>query len=431
MGAAVLVAGGGPAGMLAAYEAARAGCRVTLVERRERPARKLLITGKGRCNLTNAADRDALIAAVPRNGRFLYTAFSAFPPAAVMEFFEKAGVPLKVERGNRVFPQSDRAVDIVDALTAAVGEAGVRILQGRVTGLVLEPLSLPDAPCKNPPPANRVTGVRLEDGRQLQADRVLIATGGLSYPATGSTGDGYRLAEEAGHSLTETGPSLVPLTVHEGWCTDLQGLSLRNVGLKILEEGKKKPVYTDFGEMLFTHFGLSGPMVLSASAHLRHPERQVYKAVIDLKPALTPEQLDARVQRDFSKYANRDFSNSLEELLPRKLIPVMVRLTGIPGHVKTHQVTREMRGRLCALCKALPLSITGFRPVEEAIVTRGGVPVKEVDPHTMASKRCEGLYFAGEVLDLDAYTGGFNLQIAWSTGYLAGRSMAASQSKEE
>ena len=425
----IVVIGGGPAGMMAACQAALHGGRVTLVERRERPARKLLITGKGRCNLTNDCAEAELIASTPRNGRFLYTAFSAFPPRSVMEFFEQAGVPLKVERGNRVFPRSDRAVDIVDALTAAVKKAGVRIVQGRAARLGLEPL--PEAAAegwkKGTALVSRVTGVILEDGRILSADKVLIATGGLSYPATGSTGDGYALAAQAGHRIVETGPSLAPLTVHEGWCAGLQGLSLKNVGLKALEKGKKKPVYTDFGEMLFTHFGLSGPMVLSASAHLSHPEDGRYAIQIDLKPALSPEQLDARLQRDFEKYSNRDFANALQDLLPRKLIPVMVRLTGLPGSRKVNQLTREARGRLCGLLKALPLTVTGFRPVEEAIVTRGGVSVREVDPHTMASRRCEGLYFAGEVLDLDAYTGGFNLQIAWSTGYLAGRSMAGKE----
>ncbi len=423
----IIVIGGGPAGMMAACQAARRGCGVTLVERRERPARKLLITGKGRCNLTNDCAEPQLIASTPRNGRFLYTAFSAFPPRAVMDFFEEAGVPLKVERGNRVFPQSDRAVDIVDALTAAGNKAGVRLLQGRAAELRLEPLpGAAAADEKKKRPSRRVTGVILEDGRTLPADRVLIATGGLSYPVTGSTGDGYALAAQAGHGLMPTGPSLAPLTVHEGWCAELQGLSLRNVGLKVLEKGKKKPVYTDFGEMLFTHFGLSGPMILSASAHLSNPEDGRYAVRIDLKPALPPEQLDARLQRDFEKYSNRDFTNALQDLLPRKLIPVMVRLTGERGSCKVNQLTREVRGRLCGLLKALPLTVTGFRPVEEAIVTRGGIPVGEVDPHTMASRRCEGLYFAGEVLDLDAYTGGFNLQIAWSTGFLAGRSMAES-----
>ena len=427
----VVVIGAGPAGMMAACQAALCGGKVTLVERRERPARKLLITGKGRCNLTNDCAEAELIASIPRNGRFLYTAFSAFPPRSVMDFFERAGVPLKVERGNRVFPKTDRAVDIVDALTAAVKKAGVLLVQGRAVELRLEALSqtLPEAADagekkKGPVKNCRVTGVALEDGRVLSADKVLIATGGLSYPATGSTGDGYALAAKAGHGLVETGPSLVPLTVHEGWCAELQGLSLKNAGLKVMEKGKKKPVYNDFGEMLFTHFGLSGPMILSASAHLSHPEDERYTVLIDLKPALSPEQLDARLQRDFTKYVNRDFANALEDLLPRKLIPIVVRLTGLPGSLKVNQLTRDARGRLCGLLKALPLTVTGFRPVEEAIVTRGGVPVKEVDPRTMASRRCENLYFAGEVLDLDAYTGGFNLQIAWSTGYLAGRAMA-------
>lgn len=426
MGGSIVIIGGGPAGLMAACQAAGAGGRVTVVERRERPARKLLITGKGRCNLTNACDRDAFLEAVPRNGRFLYAAFSAFPPAAVMSFFEAAGLSLKVERGSRVFPASDRAADVVDTLTAAVKKAGARIVQGRAIRLRLEELPVPAEGLKPSKPAcrYRVTGVELEDGRLLCADKVLIATGGLSYPATGSDGDGYRLAQEAGHGLTACVPSLIPLTVHEGWCAELQGLSLKNVGLTILEKGKKKPVYTDFGEMLFTHFGLSGPMILSASAHLDRPEREVYTALIDLKPALSAEQLDARILKDFEKYKNRDFNNALGDLLPRKLIPVAVRLSRIPGGIKVHQVTKEMRAALCGLLKALPLTVTGFRPIQEAIVTRGGIPVKEVDPGSMESKCCKGLYLAGEVLDLDAYTGGFNLQIAWSTGFLAGKSMA-------
>ena len=426
MGLPVVVIGGGPAGLMAAFQAASAGAAVTVVERRERPARKLLITGKGRCNLTNLCDRDAFLDAVPRNGRFLYAAFSAFPPTAVMDFFEAAGVPLKVERGNRVFPASDRAVDIVDALTAVVKRAGVRLIQGRAAALLLEELPLPaeGGDAKKPVCRYRVAGVELEDGRSLDARRVLIATGGLSYPATGSDGDGYRLAAAAGHGLIPPTPSLIPLTVHEGWCSALQGLSLKNTGLTILEKGKKKPAYTDFGEMLFTHFGLSGPMILSASAHLDRPEREVYTVLLDLKPALSKEQLDARILKDFEKYKNKEFHNALSDLLPRKLIPVIARLCGAPRELKVNQVTREMRERLCGLLKALPLTVTGFRPIAEAIVTRGGVPVREVDPGSMESKCCRGLYLAGEVLDLDAYTGGFNLQIAWSTGCLAGRCMA-------
>lgn len=406
----VLVIGGGAAGLLAAGTAAQRGHAVTILERNERPARKVMITGKGRCNLTNHCTLiNELVAQVPTNGRFLHGAFSRFMPQDIMELVENEGVELKIERGNRVFPVSDKAVDIVDALVRFATKNGAKLRQGRATALLLE--------------NGAVTGVKTEDGETIFADRVIVATGGMSYPLTGSTGDGYTLAKQAGHTIADPKPSLVPLVCHEGFCSDLQGLSLRNVAITVRDKTNYKEVYTDFGEMLFTHFGVSGPMILSASTHLRPMEKGRYEIQIDLKPALSYEQLDARVQREFLAASNKNFINALDSLLPKKLVPVVVRLCGVKPSLKVNQVTREMRGRLVNLLKNLTVTVNGFRPIEEAIVTSGGVHVKEVDPKTMQSKLCEGLYFAGEVLDVDAYTGGFNLQIAFSTGHLAGESV--------
>ncbi len=406
----VLVIGGGAAGLLAAGTAAQRGHAVTILERNERPARKVMITGKGRCNLTNHCTLiNELVAQVPTNGRFLHGAFSRFMPQDIMELVENEGVELKIERGNRVFPVSDKAVDIVDALVRFATKNGAKLRQGRATALLLE--------------NGAVTGVKTEDGETIFADRVIVATGGMSYPLTGSTGDGYTLAKQAGHTIADPKPSLVPLVCHEGFCSDLQGLSLRNVAITVRDKTNYKEVYTDFGEMLFTHFGVSGPMILSASTHLRPMEKGRYEIQIDLKPALSYEQLDARVQREFLAASNKNFINALDSLLPKKLVPVVVRLCGVKPSLKVNQVTREMRGRLVNLLKDLTVTVNGFRPIEEAIVTSGGVHVKEVDPKTMQSKLCEGLYFAGEVLDVDAYTGGFNLQIAFSTGHLAGESV--------
>ncbi len=406
----VLVIGGGAAGLLAAGTAAQRGHEVTILERNERPARKVMITGKGRCNLTNHCTLiNELVAQVPTNGRFLHGAFSRFMPQDIMELVEAEGVELKIERGNRVFPVSDKAVDIVDALVRFATKNGAKLRQGRATALLLED--------------GAVKGVKTEDGDTIFADRVIIATGGMSYPLTGSTGDGYTLAKQAGHTIADPKPSLVPLVCHEGFCSDLQGLSLRNVAITVRDMTNYKEVYTDFGEMLFTHFGVSGPMILSASTHLRPMEKGRYEIHIDLKPALSHEQLDARVQREFLAASNKNFINALDSLLPKKLVPVIVRLCGVKPSLKVNQVTREMRGRLVNLLKDLKVTVNGFRPIEEAIVTSGGVHVKEVDPKTMQSKLCEGLYFAGEVLDVDAYTGGFNLQIAFSTGHLAGESV--------
>ncbi len=326
-----------------------------------------------------------------------------------MELVEAEGVELKIERGNRVFPVSDKAVDVVDALVRFATKNGVVLRQGRAVALLTE--------------GGKIKGVKTEDGETIFADRVIVATGGMSYPLTGSTGDGYTLAKQAGHTIADPKPSLVPLVCHEGFCSDLQGLSLRNVAITVRDTTNYKEIYTDFGEMLFTHFGVSGPMILSASTHLRPMEKGRYEIHIDLKPALSHEQLDARVQREFLAASNKNFINALDSLLPKKLVPVIVRLCGVKPSLKVNQVTREMRGRLVNLLKDLKVTVNGFRPIEEAIVTSGGVNVKEVDPKTMQSKLCEGLYFAGEVLDVDAYTGGFNLQIAFSTGHLAGESV--------
>ncbi len=405
----VLIIGGGAAGLMAAVKAALNGHNVTVIEKNQKPARKLLITGKGRCNVTNNCDVDTLIANTTKNGRFLYSAFSAFSSADTMAFFENQGVKLKTERGNRVFPVSDRAVDIVDALWNAAKKSGVKIICGRVVDIQTA--------------ENAVKGVVLEDGRELPADAVIIATGGKSYSPTGSNGDGYVLAKKLGHTITEIIPSLVPIKIHEGFCSYLSGLSLKNVTLSVFEEGKKKPVFSELGEMLFTHFGVSGPLALSASAHMRKMGNTPYILKIDLKPGLTKEQLDKRLQRDFAENTNKNFGNALDKLLPQKLISVMVNLSGIAGNTKVNQVTKEERAKLCKILKEFTLHPTAFCDIEEAIITSGGVSVKEINPSSMQSKLLEGLYFAGEVIDVDAYTGGFNLQIAFSTGILAGGSI--------
>lgn len=400
----VIVIGGGAAGLMAAGTAAGLGSNVTVIEKNAKPARKVMITGKGRCNLTNNTDLNGLIASVANGGRFLYSAFSAFSAEDTMALFQKLGIPLKIERGNRVFPVSDKAVDIVDGLKKYA--SGAEFINAEVTDLIIED--------------NAVKGVKLANGNSLFADRVIVATGGLSYPATGSTGDGYKFARSAGHTVTELEGSLVPLEVHEGFTTLLQGLSLKNIAISVYNEGVKKPVYTDFGEMLFTHFGVSGPTILSASAHLKNIKDNNYSICVDLKPALDEQTLDGRILKDFSKYSNRDFINSLGELLPKSLIPVIVNLTKIPPHKRVNEITKAERQILVKTLKSLTLHVTAKRPVQEAIITSGGVKTSEVKPNTMESKLCSGLYFAGEVLDVDAYTGGFNLQIAFSTGYLAG-----------
>ena len=406
----LIVIGGGAAGLMAAGTAAKRGLKVTLIERNEKLARKVGITGKGRCNVTNSCPLlNDLISNVPVNGRFLYGAFSRFSTDDTIDFFEEMGVPLKIERGNRVFPVSDKALDIVDALNKYITINGVKRKTGRVTELIIED--------------GTVKGCRTDDGREFFADNVLIATGGMSYPGTGSTGDGYTLAKQAGHTITDLKPSLVPLECHEGWCTEAMGLSLRNVEIIVEDAKTYKEVYKDFGEMLFTHFGVSGPMILSASSHMRNMEKGRYIIHIDFKPALTYEQLDKRIQRDLLECSNKNLFNTLALMLPRKMIPIVVKLSGLNGNIKSNQVTKEMRSQLVDLLKDIRLTVTDFRPIEEAIITSGGVSVSEIDPKTMKSKIIDGLYFAGEVIDVDAYTGGFNLQIAFSTGHLVGESI--------
>lgn len=406
----IVIIGAGAAGMMAAVQAARLGKSVTLLERNDRPGRKIIITGKGRCNVTNATNLlNELISAVPVNGRFLYSAFSAFMPQDTMEFFECEGVPLKIERGNRVFPVSDSSKDIVDALYNAATDEGVKFKKGRAVDLKIED--------------GRVAAVITEDGEEIPCASVLVATGGKSYPGTGSTGDGYVLAEKAGHTVTELKPSLVPLEAHEGFCSQLQGLSLKNAAIRVEDTQKFRTVYEDFGEMLFTHFGVSGPMILSASSHMRDMQSERYVIHIDLKPALSHEQLDRRIVKDLTENANKDYANVLALLLPRKLIPVAAQLTHIKPTTKANQITREQRAALVEWLKDFKVTVTRFRPLDEAIITSGGVKVSEVDPKTMRSKLIDNLYFAGEVLDVDAYTGGFNLQIAFATGYAAGMNM--------
>ena len=406
MRADIVIIGGGPAGMMAAIAAAEEGASVCLLEPNERLGKKLNITGKGRCNLTNDCDLEEFLRNIPRNGRFLYSAYSRFTSADVMAFFEELGVPLKTERGNRVFPVSDRAFDISGALERRLKKLRVSILRDRAEALIIQDGVL--------------WGIK-GDKADYEAGQVVVATGGVSYPLTGSTGDGYHLAKQAGHTIQEPRGSLVPLCAAGELCASLQGLSLKNVSLRVYENNKK--IYSDFGEMLFTHFGVSGPMVLSASAHMRHFDKKQYRLEIDLKPALDEPALDKRLLADFAKHANSDFINSLDELLPRKLIEPFVLLTEIDPHQKVHDLTKEQRRRVLTLLKALPIEVTGPRPVAEAIVTSGGVTVKEINPSTMESKLLSGLYFAGEVLDVDAYTGGFNLQIAWCTGRLVGKSV--------
>ncbi len=406
----VIVIGAGAAGLMASGVAAENGNEVMLVEKNDKPARKVMITGKGRCNVTNNCNLiNDLIANVPTNGRFLYSAFSRFMPSDTIDFFEDMGVSLKVERGERVFPESDKASDIVDALNNFSQRAGAKRVKGTVSELLVED--------------EAVKGVVFEDGSKMSADKVIVATGGASYPLTGSTGDGYKFARQAGHTVTDIKPSLVPLVCHEGFCMDLQGLSLRNVEITVFDTETYKEVYRDFGEMLFTHFGVSGPLVLSASAHMKDMKERKYEIHIDLKPALTYEQLDKRIQRDFLENSNKNFINALDALLPKKLVPVIVKLSGIKPSTKVNQITKEMRAKLVNILKDMKITVLRFRPIEEAIITSGGVSVKEIDPKTMESKLCKGLYFAGEVIDVDAYTGGFNLQIAFSTGRLAGESV--------
>ena len=399
-----IIIGGGPAGMFAAIRAAEQGNRVLLIEKNDRLGKKLLITGKGRCNVTNACTAREVLENIPRNGRFLYSCMEACPPETVMAFLEDAGCKLKIERGNRVFPVTDRSASVLEALRNRMHRLGVTVKTARAERILTD--------------ENGVCGVQA-DGQRIPASWVILATGGLSYPATGSTGDGYKMAESLGHTIVPTEGSLVPLEEMGDDCAKMQGLSLRNVAVKLLDK-KGKVLYKDFGELLFTHFGISGPTVLSASAHLKGEDCSL---IIDLKPALEESKLDARLLRDLEQYKNRSMENALTDLLPRTMIPVLLKKAEIPESLQANALTKQQRRTLLTLIKAFPVLIAGKRPVAEAIITSGGVKVSEVDPKTMMSKLVPGLYFAGEILDCDAYTGGFNLQIAWATAQAAGLSV--------
>lgn len=402
----LVVIGGGPAGMMCAATAAERGMRVILLEPNRQLGRKLRITGKGRCNVTNNCDIKAFMENIPGDGRFLYSALNRLSPPQTMELFESHGLKLKTERGNRVFPVSDNANDVAGTMTHWCERAGVRVMHTHAKGIRIED--------------GMVTGVPTDEG-MIDCRAAAVCTGGLSYPLTGSTGDGYKFARSAGHSVDTPWPSLVPLESDDDYCAEMQGFALKNVTLSAYEDDVL--IYRELGEMLFTHFGVSGPLVLSASSHMRNMSKAKYRLEIDLKPALDEKKLDARILRDFEKYANKEFKNSLTDLAGKSMIPVLIRLSGIPEDTKVNSITREQRHRLLHLFKAFPVSITGTRPIDEAIVTAGGVSTKEVNPRNMESKLVDGLYFAGEVLNIDGYTGGFNLQIAWSTGYVAGKSI--------
>ncbi len=399
-----IVIGGGPAGMFAAITAARQGSKVLLLEKNDRLGKKLLITGKGRCNITNDCTSQEILQNVPRNGRFLYSAMEAFPPESIKIFLQKLGCPVKTERGNRVFPVSDRSLSVLEALQRALRDARVEVRTAKVKKILTRD--------------GAVWGVAT-DKDEISASWVILATGGLSYPTTGSTGDGYRMAQALGHTIIPGEGSLVPLETEGPDCPDMQGLSLRNVGVK-LQNAKGKVLYKDFGELLFTHFGVSGPTVLSASTHLKGEGCQL---ILDLKPALDEGKLDARLLRDLEMYKNRSMENALTDLLPRSMIPVVLRRLDIPADLQANSLNKQQRRSLVTLLKAFPIAITGKRPVAEAIITSGGVKVSEIDPKTMHSKLMPGLYFAGEIIDCDAYTGGFNLQIAWATAYAAGNAV--------
>lgn len=399
-----IVIGGGAAGMMAAGTAAASGVETAILEKNKLLGRKLRITGKGRCNVTNAAGMEDMMQQIPGNAKFLFSAFRGFTNEDTVAFFEAHGVPLKTERGGRIFPESDKAIDIVNAMIRFCRENGVKYVQGQAEEVQVE--------------NGAVCGVRLHNGMEIPCRRVILATGGKSYPLTGSTGDGYRIAQQLGHTVIPPRASLVPVETEEMWVHAMQGLSLKNVRLSLFEDGKK--IFEEQGELLFTHFGLSGPLVLSASCHIRHMLQRQYEMRIDLKPALDEKKLEERLLRDFAEYANRDFINYLPSLAPQKLTDYLLRESGIGAHEKVHQIRRQQRGNLVKALKEMRIPISGLRPIEEAIVTAGGINVKEINPSTMQSKRVAGLYFAGEVMDVDAYTGGYNLQIAFSTGALAG-----------
>ena len=410
----IIVIGGGAGGMLAAIYAAQSGAHVTLLERNEKLGKKIYITGKGRCNVTNDCDQEEFLRQVPRNPRFLYSALSMFSPQDMMALLEKAGCPVVVQRGRRVFPATEKASDVTRALTRLLEKNGVRVMLNARVEMVLTTMGT-------------VSAVKLRDGRELQADAVILATGGQSYPMTGSTGDGYRMAEQLGHRIMRPVPALSAMETEESWCAALQGLSLRNVTLSV-KKGKKV-IWQELGEMLFTHFGVSGPLVLEASSHLPE-EPQGSEMFLNLKPGLTAQQLDARLTREFTAQSRKQLRNVLPALLPGKMAEVFADICGVDGNKTCDQITRAEREALCNAMQALPIRVKRFRPLDEAIVTRGGVSVKEVAPATMESKIVPGLYFAGEVLDLDAHTGGYNLQIAWSTGALAGQSAAQRETME-
>lgn len=399
-----IIIGAGASGLFASIVAARNGKSVLLLEHSNKIGKKLLITGKGRCNITNNSDNNEILKNIPVNSRFMYSSLNNFSSYDTMNFFEELGVKLKTERGNRVFPESDSAAEIVNALENEVKRLKVHVNFADVKELIIE--------------ENTVKGVKTDKGDFL-SDTVIVATGGKSYPGTGSTGDGYKFAKQAGHNVTKLNPSLVPLVTKEKYCADMMGLSLKNVVLTLKDKKENKVIYTELGEMLFTHFGVSGPLVLSASSHIRKMEEDRYSLEIDLKPGLSEQQLDTRLLRDFSQYPNKDFANVLRKLLPAKMIPVIILLSGIQPEIKVNQITKQQRINFGKLVKCFPLTVKSFRPIEEAIITSGGVDVKEISPKNMESKLVSGLYFIGEVLDVDAYTGGFNLQIAFSTAYAA------------
>jgi predicted Rossmann fold flavoprotein len=408
----VVIIGGGASGCMAAITASEQGKKVILIEKNEKIGRKLLITGKGRCNLTNNSSTDTLIKSTIRNGKFLYSAFSNFNSKDTMDFFESCGVPLKTERGNRVFPQSDKSVDIIDALFYRLKDLGVEIKKGEVDDILIDD--------------DKIKGVKLKNNEQIFAKSVIIATGGLSYPQTGSTGDGYKFAKSVGHTIITPSPALVPVETFDdnNYHSRLQGLSLKNVNLtlfcKYKAKEKVKKIYSEQGELLFTHFGLSGPLVLTASSFIDIDDDKEYEIAIDLKPALDEQTLDKRIRKDFAEFINKDFINSLNKLLPNKLIPVFVEKSGIDGREKINSITKEERQKIVSLMKNFTFKVKSLRPIEEGIITKGGVRVTEINPKTMESKIINGLYFAGEIIDVDAKTGGFNLQIAFSTGYTAG-----------
>lgn len=402
----VIVIGGGAAGMMAAYRAGQKGHEVILLERNEKLGKKLFLTGKGRCNISNSAPIEDFFFQIPRNSKFLYSAFAAWSNEDMISFLNQQGLKTKLERGGRVFPQSDKSSDVINALASALRSVSVQIrFHARVKSLLIE--------------EEMIQGVLLEGGESVKADAVVLATGGLSYPQTGSSGDGYNFARACGHDIKDMQASLVPLVIEEKWPTLLQGLSLRNVKLTAIEG--KREVYNEQGEMLFTHFGISGPLVLSCSSHLNMAKKP--RILLDLKPALNIEKLDARIRREIEANGKRHYINMLGSLLPAKMLPVFAELSGIDEHKRSSEITKAEREKIVQLLKALPMTVKSFRPIEEAIITRGGVSVKQVDASSMQSKLIKGLYFAGELLDLDAYTGGYNLQIAWSTGYLAGNSI--------